>query len=236
MINFFRKKRKKMAGDNKALKYTRYAIGEIVLVVIGILIALQINTWNEDRKRENLANAYIEKLINDLALDTINMNNLLIKGQKNIKTADDYFNYFNEGTHSLDALIDSSLNIRIHFVRYLPVDYTFNDMQSSGNIDLLNEKQRRALMELSNEQEFTQIIIEKVISSIIQETHEYEKYLNSTFHTKISIQQDEKLKIQGLLHKNNAISWGRALSENAEWRIGVMKEKTKEIIKLLQEN
>ena len=225
-----------MADDNKALKYTRYAIGEIVLVVIGILIALQINTWNEDRKRENLANAYIEKLINDLALDTINMNNLLIKGQKNIKTADIYFEYFNEGAHSLDALIDSSLNIRIHFVRYLPVDYTFNDMQSSGNIDLLNEKQRRALMELSNEQEFTQIIIEKVISSIIQETHEYEKYLNSTFHTKISIQQDEKLKIQGLLHKNNAISWGRALSENAEWRIGVMKEKTKEIIKLLQEN
>ena len=42
MINFFRKKRKKMADDNKALKYTRYAIGEIVLVVIGILIALQI--------------------------------------------------------------------------------------------------------------------------------------------------------------------------------------------------
>jgi len=50
MINFFRRIRKKMADDNKPLKYARYAIGEIVLVVIGILIALQINTWNEDRK------------------------------------------------------------------------------------------------------------------------------------------------------------------------------------------
>jgi len=39
-----------MADDNKPLKYMRYAIGEIVLVVIGILIALQINTWNEERK------------------------------------------------------------------------------------------------------------------------------------------------------------------------------------------
>jgi hypothetical protein len=50
MINFFRKIRKKMADDNKPLKYMRYAIGEIALLVIGILIALQINTWNEERK------------------------------------------------------------------------------------------------------------------------------------------------------------------------------------------
>ena len=47
MIPFFRKIRKKMADDNKPLKYARYAVGEIVLVVIGILIALQINNWNE---------------------------------------------------------------------------------------------------------------------------------------------------------------------------------------------
>ena len=50
MIPFFRKIRKKMADDNKPLKYMRYAVGEIVLVVIGILIALQINNWNEERK------------------------------------------------------------------------------------------------------------------------------------------------------------------------------------------
>ena len=50
MINFFRKIRKKLADDNKPLKYVHYAIGEIVLVVIGISIALQINNWNEERK------------------------------------------------------------------------------------------------------------------------------------------------------------------------------------------
>jgi len=58
MINFFRKIRKQLADDNKPLKYARYAIGEIVLVVIGILIALSINNWNEnqkDRKAENEA-------------------------------------------------------------------------------------------------------------------------------------------------------------------------------------
>jgi hypothetical protein len=50
MIPFFRKIRKTLADDNKPIKYLRYAIGEIVLVVIGILIALQINNANENRK------------------------------------------------------------------------------------------------------------------------------------------------------------------------------------------
>ncbi len=58
MINFFRKTRKKLADDNKPLKYARYAIGEIVLVVIGILIALSINNWNEGRKATNKLDTY----------------------------------------------------------------------------------------------------------------------------------------------------------------------------------
>ena len=62
MINFFRKKRKKLADENKAAKYARYAIGEIVLVVIGILIALSINNWNENRKEKKLAKTYLENL------------------------------------------------------------------------------------------------------------------------------------------------------------------------------
>jgi hypothetical protein len=68
MINFFRKTRKKMADDNRPLKYMRYAIGEIVLVVVGILIALSINNWNEDRK-QNLTEM---EVLNDLiiGLDT----------------------------------------------------------------------------------------------------------------------------------------------------------------------
>jgi len=52
MIHFFKKARKKFAATDRPFKYLSYAIGEIVLVVIGILIALQINNWNENRKLE----------------------------------------------------------------------------------------------------------------------------------------------------------------------------------------
>lgn len=50
MINFFKKIRQDLLMENKTGKYLKYAIGEILLVVIGILIALQANNWNEDRK------------------------------------------------------------------------------------------------------------------------------------------------------------------------------------------
>lgn len=50
MLKFFRKIRQDLMGKNQRAKYLKYAIGEIALVVIGILIALQINNWNENRK------------------------------------------------------------------------------------------------------------------------------------------------------------------------------------------
>ena len=51
MLKFFRRIRQQLLTQNKLSKYLLYAIGEIILVVIGILIALQINNWNEGRKR-----------------------------------------------------------------------------------------------------------------------------------------------------------------------------------------
>ena len=53
MTPFFRRIRQKLANENQFLKYSRYAIGEIVLVVVGILIALSINNYNEQKKSES---------------------------------------------------------------------------------------------------------------------------------------------------------------------------------------
>ena len=71
MNPFFRKIRKKMADDNRPLKYMRYAIGEIVLVVIGILIALSINNWNENRKQKLNDIKFISNLLYEIELDTV---------------------------------------------------------------------------------------------------------------------------------------------------------------------
>ena len=77
MIPFFRKIRKQFADDNKPLKYMRYAIGEIVLVVIGILIALSINNWNEESQLKKLENSTLDALIGEFESNKISLQNCL---------------------------------------------------------------------------------------------------------------------------------------------------------------
>ena len=69
MINFLRKTRKRLADENKPIEYTRYAFGEIVLVVFGILIALQINNWNDDRKERLLETKILTEILSNLNID-----------------------------------------------------------------------------------------------------------------------------------------------------------------------
>ena len=66
MINFFKKIRKKLLSKNKFSSYIIYAVGEIILVVVGILIALQINNWNESRKQRLHKIELVKLLITDL--------------------------------------------------------------------------------------------------------------------------------------------------------------------------
>jgi len=69
MLVFFKKIRHRLLTDNKFSKYLLYALGEIVLVVLGILIALSINNWNQDRKEEILELEYLERILTDLNAD-----------------------------------------------------------------------------------------------------------------------------------------------------------------------
>jgi len=71
MIKFFRKIRQNMIKENRTSKYLLYAIGEIVLVVIGILIALSINNWNEEQKENNQERFILNKLSVDIKTDVI---------------------------------------------------------------------------------------------------------------------------------------------------------------------
>ncbi|MDF1518104.1 MAG: DUF6090 family protein, partial [Lutibacter sp.] len=73
MIKFFRNIRKKIIAENSSIikntNYLKYALGEIVLVVIGILIALQVNNWNETRLEQKRIKQYAKSLVQDLKND-----------------------------------------------------------------------------------------------------------------------------------------------------------------------
>ncbi len=72
MLRFFRRIRQRLLTKNNFSKYLLYAIGEILLVVIGILIALSIDNWNTYRKDRSSEADYLKRLSNDLARDTSN--------------------------------------------------------------------------------------------------------------------------------------------------------------------
>ena len=69
MIKFFRKIRQKLLSENKFSKYLIYAIGEIILVVIGIMLALTINEWKNEKRIQSEEKATLQKLTQDLKSD-----------------------------------------------------------------------------------------------------------------------------------------------------------------------
>ncbi|WP_430468013.1 DUF6090 family protein [Winogradskyella ouciana] len=77
MIKFFRKIRYNLMAQSKTSKYFKYAVGEIVLVVIGILIALSINNWNEDRKAAEKSEILMQQVHKELAFNIGKANNVI---------------------------------------------------------------------------------------------------------------------------------------------------------------
>ncbi|PHS67995.1 MAG: hypothetical protein COB12_01920 [Flavobacterium sp.] len=88
MINFFRKKRKLLADENKSLKYARYAFGEIILVVIGILIALSINNWNDLRKSKKYEKEILFLIDQNLKSDSLSLSIELYKATEAVLLTD----------------------------------------------------------------------------------------------------------------------------------------------------
>ncbi|WP_143064722.1 DUF6090 family protein [Hyunsoonleella jejuensis] len=75
MMKFFRKIRQNLLSEGKTAKYFKYAIGEIILVMIGILLALQVNNWNNERLAEKQMRSFLHGIINDLKSDTLQFEN-----------------------------------------------------------------------------------------------------------------------------------------------------------------
>ena len=241
MINFFRKIRKQMSDDNKPIKYMRYAIGEIVLVVIGILIALQINNWNQDRKSKIKAEIFKEKIISDLIKDTLNIETQIGLAKNYKKNIQGYYKFFESGNKPIGILIDSAMKVPTPLYRYHPINFTFLGMQSSGNLELLTERESHSLMELSNNQKQAQIVFEKMVSEYFDNKLEREKYLendlsDSDFYDIIGVEPDSEDLINGLKYQHHLLSVNYRLHYNMIYQGEIIKEQSKRIISLLKAN
>ena len=131
MTPFFRRIRQKLANENKFLKYSRYAIGEIVLVVIGILIALQINTWNENRQNHKKLTRYLYGSLINLKddLDGVNwyIDNLTDENEKRKL----FINHSDYNVFTRDSL-EQSIRIWNKGVGIFNMDNDFKNIENAG--------------------------------------------------------------------------------------------------------
>ncbi len=116
-------------GKNKTGQYLKYAIGEILLVVIGILIALSINNWNINRISDKEITAYMVSLKENLKKDTLNFSTKIKTYKKKIDIKKNLLllsNYEKTPTDSLSLLVDAGYGIS------LPITNTFDKITNSG--------------------------------------------------------------------------------------------------------
>ena len=148
MIKFFRKIRQQLLSQNRFSKYLLYAIGEILLVVIGILIALQVNNWNNYRNELHKEDYYLGEILDNLKSDTLNMNRILDFNKRkraSIDSAAKELGSIETPANRLMA-IGRRYNMLSQYYIFEPNSIGFNNMMSAENIELIQNDSIRGIL------------------------------------------------------------------------------------------
>ena len=188
MIKFFRHIRQNLLAEGKTTKYFKYAIGEIILVVIGIMIALSINNWNEERKEDRLGVQFLKGIRADLQKDIVLVDSVLQVHKKTFSVISSIDSVFHK-KHFYQAKINSqffdkpdTLDFEHVFYRnisFRPINSTYNSLIADGNTALIKNKPLLDKIQRiynENHQRLASNYEEiKNLGSNIGETYSYEK-------------------------------------------------------------
>lgn len=149
MIKFFRKIRYNLMEQNKTGKYFKYAIGEIILVMIGILLALQVNNWNEQRKDRIKEQVLLKQLQEDYQANLIQLEEKMATRDKILISSVELLKAFDQPDGVIrDSLVKDLANT-FHDPTFDPIQ---NDLTSSGNLVLIrNHRLKRLLSNWSSD-------------------------------------------------------------------------------------
>lgn len=137
MISLLRKVRRKLITENRVSKYVLYAIGEIVLVVIGILLALQLNTWKKENANQNLKDTLLENLKTDLIIQKELIDEQIYFENSIMVKIDTLMQLTN--SKSVSASFHKKLSELNRRMTFKGNRSTFNNMIATGDIILLSK-------------------------------------------------------------------------------------------------
>lgn len=154
MIQFFRKIRRGLLSENKFTKYLVYAIGEIILVVIGILIALQINNANENKKNKKSTELAIHSLLQDLKNDKIQLTDEIEGIQFDLDILKTYIMRLSNSGATMDTLKQIA---RFEYAPYFDPSNELNrntiiSLLSTGKIEFFNEDLKSKILQHNSDQ------------------------------------------------------------------------------------
>ena len=211
MIKFFRKIRQNLLSDSKTGKYFKYAIGEIVLVVIGILIALQINNWNNDRIERKTETNILNEILVNLEKDIINLNLKIEFNDEKIKRNRDVLEHLEQRTPLTDSLKWSYART-LGRGNFQPITVGYENLKSTGINIIQNDSLRIAISELYDFRYF--YLTEDLRSDYqhVRELHETETYKNIKTVFKGSLDQRIAEPVN-LIEAQNNIYFHEALKQ-----------------------
>ena len=176
MIPFFRKIRKKMADDNKPLKYMRYAIGEIALVVIGILIALQVNNWNENKNTRSVEHKLLKELRTDLEETKADLLTDMEKAHIELQATDSFYQQIlKDRSEKKPPPIKISMEFMYNRSDLFPKKSAYESLQAFGINLVSNDSLRKSITDLYELQLVRVDALEKFIKEILEK--EFVPYL-----------------------------------------------------------
>ncbi|WP_179337324.1 DUF6090 family protein [Winogradskyella ludwigii] len=146
MITLFRRFRQRLLTENKFSKYLIYAIGEIILVVIGILIALGINNNNNFNAQRKVEQEYLSSLQSEFETNLSKINTAIQVNEQRIKTLEKVLTLFNKNV--LDTIKPQTISqllgpILGSDIQYTPTTGVLNDVISSGKLNIILNKNLR---------------------------------------------------------------------------------------------
>ena len=150
-MKIFRTLRQHLLTQNKLSKYLPYAVGEILLVVIGILIALQINTWNENRNERFAERRYVNDLIEDLKNDSIMLNDIYTFLESKSRSKEKIAPILRGELVAIDSM-PYHFNIQWAVLdKFTPTTITIEELKNDGKLNIIRDSGlRRKIVSLYN--------------------------------------------------------------------------------------
>ncbi|TYA57524.1 hypothetical protein [Formosa maritima] len=153
MIKFFRKIRQGLISENKFSKYLLYAVGEIVLVVIGIFLALQLNLWSENRKFDVVRQNYYHQLLEDLNKDKVYIERVIDTLNSFRLDFTKYYETFKEPNLDPNKALANLFSLEFTSKMIEFNSSTIETLENTGDIKLLAPNLRNKLADYKRSQE-----------------------------------------------------------------------------------